>query len=61
MADIVNVEEAVLDPGEIVRGLKAHVIPVTVEQDRLICPLNPPTTLALIVRFVDPPGETVAL
>lgn len=58
---MVNVEEAVLDPGEIAAGLKAHVIPVTVEQDRLISPLNPPTALALIVRVVDPPDVTVAL
>ena len=58
---IVNVEEAVLDPAEIVAGLKAHVIPATDEQERLICPLKPPAALALIVRFVDPPAVSVAL
>ena len=41
--------------------MKAHVIPVIVEHDKLICPLNPPTAPALIVRFVDPPDVTVAL
>jgi hypothetical protein len=60
-AVIVKVEEPVLDPGEILAGLKAHVIPVTVEQDRLICPLKPPTALAAMVRVVDPPAVTVAL
>ena len=42
-------------------AVNAQVIPVTDEQDRLIWPLKPPTALALIVRFVDPPAVTVAL
>jgi len=36
MAEIVKVEEAALDPGEIVEGLRAHVNPVGAEQVSVI-------------------------
>ena len=50
-----------LAPGEIVEGLKAQVRPAAAEQLSEICPLNPPTALALIMRLAEPPGVTVAL
>jgi hypothetical protein len=58
---MVNVDDDVLDPGEIVVGLKTQVRPAGGVQESVICPLNPPAALALIIRFADPPGATVAL
>ena len=57
---MVNMEDDALDPGEIVEGLKAQVRPADAEQLSEICPLNPPTALALIVRLAEPPAGTVA-
>ena len=59
-AETVNVE-GVFAPAEIVEGLKAQVRPDAVEQLSEIWPLNPPTALALIMRFAEPPGATVVL
>ena len=58
--ETVKVDEA-LAPGEIVVGLKAQVRPAGAEQLREICPLNPPTDAALILRLAEPPCVTVAL
>ena len=41
--------------------MKAQVKPAAVEQLSEICPLNPPTDAALIIRLAAPPGATVAL
>lgn len=58
---MVNVEDGVLDPGEIVEGLREQVKPAGAAQESAIAPLNPPTALALTVRLAEPPGGTVAL
>ena len=57
---MVNVEDDALEPGEIVEGLKAQVRPAAAEQLSEICPLNPPTALALTIILAEPPGEIVA-
>ena len=49
------------EPGEIVAGLKAQVRPADEEQLSEIGLSNPPTAAALITRFAEPPGATVAL
>ena len=54
-------EDGALEPGEIVEGLKAQVRPAAAEQLSEICPLNPPTALALTITLAEPPGVTVAL
>jgi hypothetical protein len=56
-----KVEVDALDPGEIVDGFRAQVKPAGAEQESEICPLNPPTALALTVTLAEPPGATVAL
>jgi len=58
---MVKVEEDVLEPGEIVVGLKAQLKPAGAEQESAIWPLNPPTALALIIRLAEPPDATVTL
>ena len=58
---MVKVEDDVLEPGEIVAGLKAQLRPAGAEQESEIRPLNPPTALALIMRLVEPPCATVAV
>ena len=60
-AEIVNVADEALDPGEMVDGLKAQLNPAGAVQESEICPLNPPAELALTIRFVEPPCVTVAL
>lgn len=52
--------DGVVDPGEMVEGLKAQVMPDTEEQDSVIWLLNPPTALALMESVAEPPGATVA-
>ena len=61
MAEMVKVEDDVLDPGEIRVGLRAQVRPLGAAQESEIWPLNPPTALALSVTLAEPPGATVAL
>jgi hypothetical protein len=56
---IVDEEDA--EPGEMLDGLKVHVRPEGALQERETCPLKPPNALAPIMRFVDPPAETVAV
>src|SRR3984893_19261581 len=58
---MVKVEDDALDPGEIVAGLKTQVTPAGAAQESVIWPLNPPTALAPIIRFAEPPGMTVTL
>ena len=58
---MVKVEDGVVDPGEMVRGFNEQVRPEGAEQVSEICPLNPPTALALIITLLEPPGDTVAL
>ena len=53
--------DAVLDPGEIVEGLKAQVRPAPEEQLSEIGLSNPPTAAALIMRLAEPPGAMVTL
>ena len=60
-AEMVKVEDDMLDPGEMVVGLKPHVSPAGAEQESEIWPLNPPTALALTMRLAEPPDATVAL
>src|SRR5437868_11392303 len=60
-AEMVKVEDDALDPGEIVVGLKTQDRPAGAVQESAIGPLNPPTTLAPIIRLADPPGATVTL
>ena len=50
-----------LDPGEIVVGLKEHVNPEGAEQESEICPLNPPTALEPTITLAALPRATVAL
>lgn len=58
---MVKVEEDVLEPGEMVVGLKAQLRPAGAEQVTEIWPLNSPTALALIIKLVEPPGATATL
>src|ERR1700728_3129673 len=58
---MVSVEEAAVDPGEIVEGLRAQVRPEGAEQVSVISPLNPPTAAALTMTSADAPGATVVL
>ena len=58
---MVKVDDDPLDPEEIVVGLKAQVRPAGAAQESVICPLNPPTALAPIIRLAEPPGMTVTL
>lgn len=60
-AEMVRVDAAVLDPGEMADGLKVQLKPAGAEQEREICPLNPPAALALTIRFAEPPCATVRL
>src|SRR5579872_53144 len=57
----VKVDDAALDPGEIVVGLNAQVTPAGAVQVSEISPLNPPTALALTIKVAEPPAATVAL
>ena len=60
-AEMVQVEDDVLDPGEIVVGLKAQLGPAGAERLSEIWLLKPPTALALIIRLAEPLGPTVTL
>jgi hypothetical protein len=59
--EMVSCEVAVVPPGVIVAGLKAHVTPVGCPvQERLIAVLNPPEAVDEMFKFVEPPRATVA-
>jgi hypothetical protein len=60
-ADIVSVEDAALDPGEIALGENVQVSPAAGAHESAIWPLNPPTAADPIVRLAVPPGVTVTL
>jgi hypothetical protein len=59
--ETVNVEDDSLDPGVIVVGLSVQVRPEGAVQESVIGSLNPPTELALIVKFAEPAAGRLTL
>jgi hypothetical protein len=55
------VDVEALEPGVMVVGLSVQVRPLGAVQVSEICPVNPPTAVALIMTLVELPGATVAL
>src|SRR5271166_786646 len=58
---MVSVDDAALDPGEIVLGAKVQVRPEAGAQESEICPLKPPTAADPIFTVPLPPAVTVTL
>jgi len=63
VADVVTVKVVLAAPlvGVTVAGLKAHVIPVTGEQEKETLLENPPEGVVVSMNWVDSPAMTMAV